>query len=303
MGGHCDDNTTGGRWTADEASKHINFLEMLAAFFGLKSLCAHAEKCHIRLEMDNSTAVKYVNAMGGTVSSSCNGMAKNIWGWAIDRGIWLSANYIPGIENDVADKASRVFNDRIEWSLEQRVFTKILHVLSVSPDMDLFASRLNWKLPRYVAWQPDPDAVHVDAFALCWTHINAYMFPPFSLISQCLQKIALEEARGVIVVPLWPTQCWFTELMTLLVAHPLLLPLNCITSPLDTTSQPPPKLRLIACNISGKSLDGKDFRRTLPTLSSPAGKMEHRSNMMLSLKNGAPIAVAGKGVVLKSLFR
>jgi hypothetical protein len=43
-----------------------------------------------------------------------------------------------------------------------------------------------------------------------------YMFPPFSLLGSCIKKIRLEEANAVVVVPLWPTQPWFTRLMEML---------------------------------------------------------------------------------------
>ena len=45
--------------------------------------------------------------MGGTHSLLCNQVASQIWHWSIERNIWLSATHIAGVENVVADKASR----------------------------------------------------------------------------------------------------------------------------------------------------------------------------------------------------
>ena len=60
----CDNVTTGGRWTAEESQLHINVLELQAAFFALQSLCSKESNTHIHLQLDNTTAVSYINAMG-----------------------------------------------------------------------------------------------------------------------------------------------------------------------------------------------------------------------------------------------
>ena len=54
----------GGRWIASEASRHINILELEAAFFALKSFGDKITGAHIQLHLDNTTAVAYINNMG-----------------------------------------------------------------------------------------------------------------------------------------------------------------------------------------------------------------------------------------------
>ena len=88
----------------------------------------------------------------------------------------------------------------------------------------LFASRLNCKVATYVSWKSDPRASFINAFLMDWQHHYFYVFPPFSLISTCLQKIKQDRASGVILAPLWKTQPWFTILLHLLVEKPRLLP-------------------------------------------------------------------------------
>ena len=68
-GAEFQGSTTGGRWTEAEACQHINQLELKAGFLALKSFCPHVSHTHIRLRMDNVTAVTYVNDMGGSHSS------------------------------------------------------------------------------------------------------------------------------------------------------------------------------------------------------------------------------------------
>jgi hypothetical protein len=44
------------------------------------------------------------------------------------------------------------------------------------PGVDLFASRLNKQLDKYVSWFPDPKAVTSDAFSICWSNYKPYIF-------------------------------------------------------------------------------------------------------------------------------
>ncbi|XP_072030140.1 uncharacterized protein [Amphiura filiformis] len=71
------DGTThiGGRWNANEASiaerNEINYLELLAAFFVLKAFCRNMSNKHVRISIDNTTAVAYIAHMGGSKSQDC----------------------------------------------------------------------------------------------------------------------------------------------------------------------------------------------------------------------------------------
>lgn len=75
--------------------------------------------------------------------------------------------------------------------------------------MDLFADRLNKKCAKYVAWQRDPDVFQINAFTMNWSKFYFYAFPPFTIILKVLRKIILNEARGLMIVPVWPNQPWF----------------------------------------------------------------------------------------------
>ena len=116
---------TGGPWSLEEQGFHINYLELKAIWLGLKSLCNNLRHKHIRIQSDNTTAVAYINAMGGIKSADCNNMAWQIWLWCIEREIWLSACHIPGSMNMEADSESRVFSTSTEWSLHPEVFDHI----------------------------------------------------------------------------------------------------------------------------------------------------------------------------------
>ena len=42
------------------------------------------------------------------------------------------------------------------------------------PDIDLFATRINKQLDRYVSWNPEPEVMTINAFSLTWN--NNYFF-------------------------------------------------------------------------------------------------------------------------------
>ena len=61
--------------------------------------CTHYTDVHIKVMCDNTTAVSHINNMGGTKSLRCNQQTKLIWPWCEKRSIWLTAAFIPQIEN------------------------------------------------------------------------------------------------------------------------------------------------------------------------------------------------------------
>ncbi|XP_072048693.1 uncharacterized protein [Amphiura filiformis] len=64
---------------------------------------------------------------------------------------------IGGVLNVIADDKSRNFDDHTEWMLNKDMFKQVCDHFG-TPEIDIFASRLNAQLPRYVSWKPDPGA-------------------------------------------------------------------------------------------------------------------------------------------------
>lgn len=173
---------------------------------------------------DNTTAVACVNKQGSTKSKTCNAITRQIWDFAMDRELWLSAAHCPGVQNVEADEASRLFNDQTEWTLRHDIFDTISQFVNVlgGPSIDLFASRLNHKVERYCAWLPDPGAIFVDSFMYDWHQEDfVYAFPPFSIIHLVLQKWIQDEAEGILIVLFWPTQPWSTLMSQIICERPI----------------------------------------------------------------------------------
>lgn len=53
-----------GWWNTEQQKYHINYLELLATFNGLKCFAKNLHSCEILLHIDNTTAIVYINRMG-----------------------------------------------------------------------------------------------------------------------------------------------------------------------------------------------------------------------------------------------
>ena len=219
------DKKFGGRWTIDEQQYHINVLELLAILYSLKAVCRHLHDVHLRIMTDNTTAMLCITNQGSVHSSECNDVVRQIWIWAQERNIWLSAAHIPGEDNVTADNASRKFADDSEWELNDSIFQQICAEFG-QPDIDLFASRLNRKVEQFCSWHPDPEAKFVDAFTINWSQYLGYAFPPFAVLPAMMQKIKMEGAQVIVVVPKWPTKPWFTVMKSMIVGEMVEIPVT-----------------------------------------------------------------------------
>ena len=214
---------TGGLWSPEEATHHINYLELLAAFLAIKAFGKAWQNVTILLQMDNVTAVSYINQKGGTVSQLLCQLALTIWTWCVERNITLLAEHLLGHLNLQADEESRTAKDHCDWMLNQSIFQRINSVMGPL-EMDLFASGLTKQLPRFNSWKPDPEAEATDAFKQNWAAYRGFANPPWCLIHRCLTKLKKQTARMVLITPLWKTQPWYPLLLELLEDLPRRIP-------------------------------------------------------------------------------
>lgn len=252
-GAYCQKESIRGFWNHSEKKNHINYLELLAAYFGLKSFAKEMSNCHILLRIDNTTAIACINKMGSVQFVHLNSITRKIWQWCEVRNIRLVASYIRSKDNIEADKESRNINHDTEWELADYAFKEITTYFG-HPTVDLFASRINAKCPKFVSWKRDPMAFEIDAFTLDWSKYFFYAFPPFSQITRCLEKISIDQAKGILVFPWWPSQPWFPLLKKLMVSKPIMFEPNnnLLLSPFSSQHRLRQHLTLAAGLFSGQ---------------------------------------------------
>lgn len=262
-GAFCNGKKAYGHWTSKQSELHINQLELKAALLALKSFANDLTNREILLRIDNTTAMAYINKMGGVKVEYLHTDAEEFWNWCEERRLWVFAEYISSRENKEADTLSRIQNKDIEWELADYAFREI-QVRFGNPEIDLFASKNNTKCEIYCSWERDPDAFVTNAFTLSWSNLNFYAFPPFGIIAKVLQKIKNDKASGIVVVPLWSNQIWFPVFMKLLKGsylefHPNA---NLLLSSCRTRRHPLAfKLTLVAARLSAKPSDEEEHQR------------------------------------------
>ena len=187
--------------------------------------------------------------------------------------------------------------------LNRQVFSELCEIFG-TPDIDLFASRLNAQLYRYISWKPDPGSESVDAFLVDWQPYFFYACPPFSLVGRCLCKIENDQAEGILIAPKWPTQPWFPKLLSLLVAEPIILPRTKFLLTQPSTGEPHPlnkHLFLMSCRLSGKNSRTKEFQTRLRTLSYRHGETRPSASTQSMSSDGLTFAVNGRLIHCKQL--
>ncbi|XP_060565442.1 uncharacterized protein LOC132724583 [Ruditapes philippinarum] len=300
--GICENQEIGGRWTTTEADHHINYLELLAAYLSVTAFCKNKSNIHVQVQSDNTCTVANIRNMGSCRSLECNDLVHKLWIWCIERSIWLSSTHIPGKSN-ISDYGSRNFKENVEWKLNEKIFRDITDLWGL-PEIDMFASRLNYQLLKYVSWKPDAEACFVDAFSLDWSKMFMYIFCPFSLVGRVLQKLRQDQAECIMLVPLWPTQNWWNNFLEHLIEIPYIVPVTGKVLQIPFTDKIHPlvgKLNLFISRLSGNRLKVETFQRGLPTLSCPYGNVQHKINTQFTLKNGFSSVMKNKLIQFKLL--
>ncbi len=217
---------------------------------------------------------------------------------------FLSAVHIAGKYNIQADFLSRNFSDSTEWMLKKEIFQRLC-AQTFLPDIDLFASRLNCQLKKFVSWFPEPGGFKTDAFSFSWQDLVPYIFPPFNLIGKILNKIIADNvSKALLIVPHWTSQSWFPLLLSCLISLPIRLPRhkNILTLPHSGRTHPLGKtLSLVAVTVSGDCSKSKDFQQQLWTSLSIHGDQEHLNNTIWHGKNGIFGVKSGKLIHFVSL--
>ena len=154
-GAHLDEHTARGTWSLPESKLHINHLELKAVFLALKefqTLCCNKT---VLIATDNTTVVAYINKGGDEVGLSVCPTVENPVLVYQTVGNPQGTSHPRPAEHD-SRQAIQTWPDH-----SNRVVTSSRSVPSYmlrwhQPQVDLFATRFNNKLPQFVSLVPDP---------------------------------------------------------------------------------------------------------------------------------------------------
>ena len=268
----CDNRESCGPWSSEEKLLHSNILELQTILFLFQCFFKRTYNCSIAIKTDNSTAVAYINHQGGTACNILCELSLDLWRFCKKRDIMIKAYHLKGIKNVRADFLSRHSPSDHSYYLLQEIFDEIIILLPFELVIDVFASRLNAKLPLFISRYADPFSDCIDAFSVAWKD-NIYLFPPIPMLHRVLSKfIADKVGHGLFVCPLWPSQSWFSTVLDLLIASPFLLPTGAV---MDENNRLPKFSRLLACPIGSSPLEQRVYREGLQSVDYGVSNVKH----------------------------
>lgn len=217
---------TNGKWSAQERMLHINVLELKGALLAIQALLKNQRQITVSLNMDNSTAVSYINHKGGTHSMELVQLTLKLWDWCILRDIYLIARHVPGKTNTLADRESREFRDEPNWKLDPldpQVIKPFLSGCRTSfcHQIDSSIEAIHQLETRSKSTQLRCSECELERSG---GGGGGYAFPPFNLVPAVLNKVLTDQTEIVLVAPVWQAQMWWPLLLSLLTEEPVLLP-------------------------------------------------------------------------------
>ena len=230
----------------------INVLELMSVWYAL--LVISRKNVVIQVLCDNTTTIQVLKK-GGSLNFQLATLAELIWRRAALLNWTLQVAHIGGAFNVLADQLSRNEALSTEWSLTYRDFQHILKMNRLL-QVDLFATRLNFKLETFVSPCPDDMAAAVDALTVNWERWkHLYLFPPSPLISRVLGKLSQTSfTSAVLLTPETPTRPWYMALSLQQVPSiPMEVRLQQIVVDRVVVQQQPTKLR--AWLLSGQHIN------------------------------------------------
>ena len=138
--------------------------------------------------------------------------------------IRLAPQFLPGSNNVLAVALSRPPQlPHSEWSLNLTMFQSLSRLWPVQ--IDLFATSENHRCSIYFSPFRDPMSAGTDAFPQSWDSLQAYAFPPVPIIPHVLVKLRASTGTELtLVAPHWTQRPWFSDLLQLSLAPPVILP-------------------------------------------------------------------------------
>jgi hypothetical protein len=228
----------------------------MTILIALQSLSRRLKGQAVLIQSDNVTAVAQINKFG-SASPSLTRLARTIHEHCWRLNIHLRAEHVPGTSLEVdkeggADALSRR-QSQYDFQINRKIFLKAEKLFG-RHSIDAFASWTNSHVPtRFFTEFLDPSQMPVNAMLQDWSNDNLWMVPPWPLLPEVICKLRNDKATATIVVPYWPRQPWFRELMQMSTALPFRLPRQATTFQMASRSQTLKLLRwtLYCFRVSG----------------------------------------------------
>ena len=231
------DRNVGDYWEDNLMNEHINVKEMHAVLKALESLPTSVKDCRVDLQVDNQATLNAWHGRGPR-SSKLNQVAPQIFHVVTSKNLALSISYVPSGLNP-ADFSRRLSDSDAMlsprcWDIVQSIFGGLNgHTLDLMAlDSNAQHHRAGNRLPHFTPF-PTPYSAGVNVFNQDLSPcdgiiINAYAFPPFSLIGPLLRFMRSQCTTVTLVLPEpSPLPFWWLVINSMAKRRALVAPKGC----------------------------------------------------------------------------
>ena len=194
-----------------ERETHSTWRELENVNFSLAALRDELQGRVVNFLIDNKSAVSIIQ--NGSMKEDCHLLALRIHESCSKAGISLNVQWIPREENKDADSLSRLPDqlDTDDWGISEQFFNIICSRWGPIT-LDCFANFYNKKVERFYSLFHTPGSAGVNAFMFDWSGENCLLVPPVSVAGRVLNHLYTCKAKGVLVLPLWPSAFYWPML-------------------------------------------------------------------------------------------
>ena len=89
----CGNLSTRGLWSHPKQAFYVNLLVLKAAFLAIRTFLKQHSNMSVKLRLDNTTAVSYINNQGGTRSPIPMSITLNQWNWCLQHKVFIRVEY------------------------------------------------------------------------------------------------------------------------------------------------------------------------------------------------------------------
>ena len=208
--------TLQGYFRGRNGNLRIEVKEMQAACLALLHWTPNLHNSRVWLEVDNSITQSYLNLIKGGRKRHINQLMQQVWRRITNHHLLLTVTWIPTENNIVADRLSRKRYDHNDYQLNPKLFKALCRKWKFQPTIDLFATRENRLVKRFVSRFGSPLATYTDTLSLSPQQMKgerAWANPPWALIPRVISWLKETQTSALLLVPFWTNSVWWNSLL------------------------------------------------------------------------------------------
>jgi ribonuclease HI len=198
-----------GRWTVLQRAMTSNAKELTAVRMALLSWRAQLEAvapATVAVQSDNTTTVHLINNRRAAATLAMH-LRRLLWCCKRMR-LELVATYLPGVQNDTADRLSRV-SGLTGYHLKPEVLRGLLTEAEFQPTLDVFGREpeLSQQATAEEAAASEQRGP-AEYMRMEWAGQHLFLHPPLNRIAAVLRRLQAEPTPALIITPAWKSQPW-----------------------------------------------------------------------------------------------